>query len=60
MKTDDWGTFMMTGKVSDYLNYKQVRQEDGETAAYAERRNGQDDDRERASYGYGAFNHADW
>lgn len=60
MKTDGWGTFMTTGKVSDYLNYKQTKNCSQTAAGDAERKDGQDDDRERASYRYGAFDHAGW
>lgn len=60
MKTDGWGTFMMTGKVSDYLNYKHMEACVRDSLDETERRDGQNDGRERASYRYGAFDHANW
>lgn len=70
MKTDCWGTFMMTGLVSDYLDYK--LQEDGagerlenrigiSRGEEAEERIGEREyGAERCSYRYGTSDNADW
>lgn len=70
MKTDCWGTFMMTGLVSDYLDYR--LQEDGagerpenrsgvsRWEETGERRGEREDGAERCSYRYGTSDDADW
>lgn len=69
MKTDGWGTFMMTGRVSDYLNYK-LQGSDAKSSEYTggisgksydgEMRGGQVHGTERCSYRYGASDDANW
>ena len=70
MKTDCWGTFMMTGLVSDYLDYKLQGKDTGERTednggfsfheAVQGRRGEREDGAERCSYRYGAADDADW
>ncbi len=56
MKTDCWGTFMMTGQVKDYLEYKQEECHDKYEQVRGERR----DEAERFSHRDGASNDGYW
>lgn len=70
MKTDCWGTFMMTGLVSDYLDYKHQEEDAGERTESksgasrwdeaGERRGEREYGAERCSYRYGTSDDADW
>lgn len=58
MKTDSsWGTFMMTGRVTDYLEYK--KQDEYTSKVESVRGEGRDGE-ERYSHGDGTSNDAYW